>query len=220
MELRLDGRTLTSPAGTLTADTWHHVAVTRTGSRLALFVDGEMVVENTSPGSGTPIGGRAWQMVRPVGGAAVDLALDEWAIFDFAGTDAQVAYLAGLARHHRVFGGYVFGVVDHTDPGPADQHVYDLSLAGYGLRLDKTFVRELYASATGSSVRVIAADVLSKAGIADVFNSNGVTLNDIVDRAVYPVLGVMDILRQLADGHGAIVTVDAGARSTWCGRPR
>ena len=90
VELRLDGRTLTSPAGTLTVDTWHHVAVTRTGSRLALFVDGEMVVENTSPGSGTPIGNRAWQMVRPVGGAAVDLALDEWAIFDFAGTDAQV----------------------------------------------------------------------------------------------------------------------------------
>ena len=58
-------------------------------------------------------------------------------------------------------------------------------------------------------MRVIAADVLSKAGIADVFNTHGVTLNDIVDRAVYPVLGVMDILRQLADEHGAIVTVDA-----------
>ena len=120
-----------------------------------------------------------------------------------------MADLPGRARHHRVFGGYVFGVVDHTDPGPQDQHVYDLSLAGYGLRLDRSFVRELYASPTGSSVRVIAADVLDRAGLADVFTSNGVTLNDIVERAVYPVLGVMDILRQLANGHGAIVTVDA-----------
>ena len=153
--------------------------------------------------------GGAVTFAQAVGGDAVDMGLDEWGVFAGGLTDAQMADLPGRARHHRVFGGYVFGVVDHTDPGPADQHVYDLSLAGYGLRLDRSFVRELYASPTGSSVRVIAADVLDRAGLADVFTSNGVTLNDIVERAVYPVLGVMDILRQLADGHGAIVTVDA-----------
>ena len=74
-------------------------------------------------------------------------------------------------------------------------------------------MRELYASATGSSVRVIAADVLEQApGSPTSSTTNGVTLNDIVERAVYPVLGVMDILRQLADDHGAIVTVDNLAR--------
>ena len=209
LTLRLDGQTVASAGGAVSVDTWHHVAVTRTGSRLALFVDGVEAAEDTSTGSATGIGSRLWQMARPVSGAAVDLGLDEWAIFDEALSDAQVADLAGRARHHRVFGGYVFGVTDITDPGPRDQHVYDLSLAGYGLRLDTTFVRQLYASATGSSVREIAADVLSVAGLDGVFNSHGVTLNDIVDRAVYPVLGVMDILRQLADDHGAIVTVDA-----------
>ena len=160
------------------------------------------------------VGASVWDggfvtFASPVGGDDVDMALDEWGVFAGGLTDAQMADLPGRARHHRVFGGYVFGVVDHTDPGPADQHVYDLSLAGYGLRLDKTFVRQLYASATGSSVREIAADVLSVAGLDGVFNTHGVTLNDIVDRAVYPVLGVMDILRQLADEHGAIVTVDS-----------
>ena len=153
--------------------------------------------------------GGAITFASPVGGDDVDMALDEWGVFAGGLTDAQMADLPGRARHHRVFGGYVFGVTDHTDPGPQDQHVYDLSLAGYGLRLDKTFVRQLYASATGSSVREIAADVLSVAGLDGVFNTHGVTLNDIVDRAVYPVLGVMDILRQLADEHGAIVTVDS-----------
>ena len=207
LTLRLDGQTITAP-GSLVAGTWRHVAVVRSASAIGLWVDGVEVATGT-PGTATPIGARGWQMAYAVGSDDVDIALDEWGIFDDALTDAQVADLGGRARHHRVFGGYIFGVTDFTDRGPADQHVYDLALAGYGLRLDKTFVRQLYASPTGSSVREIAADVLAVSGLAGVFNTHGVVLNDIVDRAVYPVLGVMDILRQLADDHGAIVTVDA-----------
>ena len=99
-------------------------------------------------------------------------------------------------------------MVDGTDLGPADQHVLDLSLAGYGLRLDHSYVRQIYASMTGSTIREIVQDVLERAGLDDVFSSHGVELDDTITRAVYPVQSVMTILRELADLHGAIVTVD------------
>ena len=119
-----------------------------------------------------------------------------------------MAALYARRTHHRAFGGYVYGVVDATDLGPADQHVLSLSLAGYGLRLDHSYVRQIYASASGSTVREIVQDVLERAGLDDVFSSHGVELDDTITRAVYPVQSVMTILRALADLHGAIVTVD------------
>ena len=50
--------------------------------------------------------------------------------------------------------------------------------------------------------------MLELAGLDDVFTSHGVELDDTITRAVYPVQSVMTILRELADLHGAIVTVD------------
>ena len=144
-------------------------------------------------------------MARADGNEPVNLALDEWGIWSEV---LDVAALYARRTHHRAFGGYVYGVVDATDLGPADQHVLSLSLAGYGLRLDHSYVRQIYASASGSTIREIVQDVLERAGLDDVFTSHGVELDDTITRAVYPVQSVMTILRSLADLHGAIVTVD------------
>ena len=204
LRARLDGRTLNAPAGTISDDTWHHVAVTRTNSRVRLVVDGVELV-NVVGATATPIDSLQWQMARADGNQRVNLALDEWGIWSEV---LDVAALYARRSHHRAFGGYVYGVVDATDVGPADQHVLSLSLAGYGLRLDHSYVRQIYASASGSTIREIVQDVLERAGLDDVFNSHGVELADTITRAVYPVQSVMTILRSLADLHGAIVTVD------------
>ena len=204
LTVRLDGRTIAAPAGTVTEDDWHHVAVVRTPTEIALWVDGVVVATGT-PGTATPIENRGWQMAQAIGGASANLALDEWGVWSEA---LDVAELYARRSHHRAFGGYVYGVVDSTDLGPADQHVLSLSLAGYGLRLDHSYVRQIYASASGSTVREIVQNVLHLAGLDTVFTSHGVELDDVITRAVYPVQSVMTILRQLADGHGAIVTVD------------
>ena len=45
IRLRLDGQTLNAAAGTISDDTWHHVAVVRAGSALRLWVDGVKVAE-------------------------------------------------------------------------------------------------------------------------------------------------------------------------------
>ena len=195
--------TLTAAARTITDDTWHHVALRRTATARELWVDGAMVDSQT--GGGETLAGRTWTMAVALGGDAVDLALDEWGIWSEA---LDIAALYARQTHHRAFGGYVYGVVDSTDLGPADQHVLSLSLAGYGLRLDHSYVRQIYASPSGSTIREIVQDVLQRAGLDDVFSSNGVELDDTITRAVYPVQSVMTILRELADLHGAIVTVD------------
>ena len=200
----LDGQSVLAGVGTLSDDTWHHVAVVRTAARIGLWVDGAEI-GNDTPGAVTPIESRPWQMALAISNAAVGLAMDEWGIWSEA---LDVAALYARRTHHRAFGGYVYGVVDATDLGPADQHVLSLSLAGYGLRLDHSYVRQIYASASGSTIREIVQDVLERAGLDDVFTSHGVELDDTITRAVYPVQSVMTILRELADLHGAIVTVD------------
>ena len=144
-------------------------------------------------------------MALAISNAAVGLAMDEWGLWSEA---LDVAALYARRTHHRAFGGYVYGVVDATDLGPADQHVLSLSLAGYGLRLDHSYVRQIYASASGSTIREIVQDVLQRAGLDDVFSSHGVELDDTITRAVYPVQSVMTILRRAGRPHGAIVTVD------------
>ena len=191
LRARLDGRTLNAPAGTIADNTWHHVAVTRTTSRVRLVVDGVEIV-NVVGQTATPIDSLQWSMARADGNEPVNLALDEWGIWSEV---LDVAALYARRTHHRAFGGYVYGVVDATDLGPADQHVLSLSLAGYGLRLDHSYVRQIYASASGSTIREIVQDVLERAGLDDVFSSHGVELDDTVTRAVYPVQSVMTILR-------------------------
>ena len=203
LQVRLYGRTLDSAAGAISLDTWHHVAVVRSSTRLGLWVDGAEVAGGAQ-GSGT-LDGRAWQMARAIGSAPVNLALDEWGIWSSA---LDVAALYAQRSYARHFGGYVYGLTDRTDLGALDQHVFQLPCAGYGLRLDHSFVRQIYASATGSTVRAIAQDVLERAGVDDDFSSHGVEIDDTVTRAVYPVESVMNILRDLADNHGAIVTID------------
>ena len=196
---RFGSGTMTAPVGTITEDTWHHVAVRRTATARELWVDGAMVDSQT--GGGSTLDGRTLTMAVAVSSDAVDLALDEWGIWSEA---LDVAALYARQGHHRAFGGYVYGVVDATDLGPADQHVLSLSLAGYGLRLDHSYVRQIYASASGSTIREIVQDVLERAGLDDVFTSHGVELDDTITRAVYPVQSVMTILRvagRPARGH-------------------
>ena len=200
---RMGTGTMTAPAGTITEDAWHHVAVRRTSTSRELWVDGAMV--GSQSGGGASFDGRAWTMAVAVASDAVNLALDEWGVWSSA---IDVAALYARRDAYRQFGGYVFGIVDRTDIGPDDRHVLDLSVTGYGFRLDSNYVREVYASATGDTVREIVQDVLERAGLADDFSSHGVELNDIVTRAVYPVESVMNILRSLATDHGAIVVVD------------
>ena len=200
---RMGTGTLTAPAGTITEDAWHHVAVRRTSTSRELWVDGAMV--GSQSGGGASFDGRAWTMAVAVASDAVNLALDEWGVWSSA---IDVAALYARRDAYRQFGGYIFGIVDRTDIGPDDRHVLDLSVTGYGFRLDSNYVREVYASATGDTVREIVQDVLERAGLADDFSSHGVELNDIVTRAVYPVESVMNILRSLATDHGAIVVVD------------
>ena len=184
-------------------DDWAHVAVRRTSSAIELWVDGVRRDTGTPP-SGAVLDSAAFEMAV-AGGTAIDLALDEWGIWSSA---IDVAALYARRDAYRQFGGYVFGIVDRTDIGPDDRHVLDLSVTGYGFRLDANYVREVYASSTGDTVREIVQDVLELAGLAADFSSHGVELNDIVTRAVYPVESVMNILRSLATDHGAIVVVD------------
>ena len=184
-------------------DAWAHVAVRRTSSAIELWVDGVRRATGTPP-SGSVLDSAAFEMAV-AGGTAIDLALDEWGIWSSA---IDVAALYARRDAYRQFGGYVFGIVDRTDIGPDDRHVLDLSVTGYGFRLDANYVREVYASSTGDTVREIVQDVLERAGLAADFSSHGVELNDIVTRAVYPVESVMNILRSLATDHGAIVVVD------------
>ena len=157
---------MTAAAGTITADAWHHVALRRTATARELWVDGAMVASQT--GGGETLNGQTWTMAVALGGDAVAMALDEWGIWSEA---LDVAELYARRTHHRAFGGYVYGVVDSTDLGPADQHVLSLSLAGYGLRLDHSYVRQIYASPSGSTIREIVQSVLELAGLDDVFTS-------------------------------------------------
>ena len=204
LRFRLDGTSQTTSAGVISDDTWHHVAAVRSAGRVTLYVDG-VEVTDTGSGTTTPMDGRPWDMARAVGNSNVNLALDEWGIWSAA---LDVPELYARANSYRAFGGYVYGIADVTDEGGEDSHVLQIRLAGYGLRLDHSFVRRVYASATGSTVREIVQDVLEQAGVDGAFTSHGVELDDTITRAVYPVESVMAILRSLADLHGAIVTVD------------
>ena len=184
---------------------WHHVAIVRTPIALELWVNGALAAGEAISISTSPLDGATFLLAQAVGGDPVDLALDEWGIWDQA---INVADLAARRDHVRKFGGYIYGLTDVTEFGPTDTHVYKCNLAGYGLRLDGEFVRHTYASASGSTVRQIVHDVLVRAGLQHEFTSHGVEIDDTVLREVYPVLSVMEILRKLADAHGAIVTAD------------
>ena len=184
---------------------WHHVAIVRTPTMLELWINGALAAGESISTSTTPLDGATFQMAQAIGGNPVDLALDEWGVWDQA---INVASLVSRRAHVRKFGGYVFGLTDVTEFGPTDTHVYKCNLAGYGLRLDGEFVRHTYASASGSTVRQIVHDVLVRAGLQHEFTSHGVEIDDTVLREVYPVLSVMEILRSLANTHGAIVTAD------------
>ena len=203
LTLSMDGQILL--ASGVTQDVWHHVAVVRTPTTLELWLDGVRATATAIVVSTSPLDGGTFDMAVAEAGHAVNLALDEWGIW---GQTVDVADLVERRMHVRKFGGYIFGLVDATEFGPTDTHVYKCNLAGYGLRLDYEFVRHTYASASGSTVRQIVHDVLVRAGLQHEFTSHGVEIEDTVLREVYPVLSVMEILRKLANAHGAIVTAD------------
>ena len=189
--------------GAVPVDEWAHVAVRLSAAALELWVNGVRLGTAPAP-AGTVLDGEAVEMAV-AGGTAVDMALDEWGVWD---TAIDVADLAARARHRRYFGGYIYGIADETITGPIDEHVVSANLGGYGLRLDGSFVRRTFATASGASLRSIVSDVIDDAGLTGVFDPHGVSLDDTVPRAVYPVRSVMAILRELANDHGAIVTVD------------
>ena len=203
MTIAMDGQAL-STAG-VAPGVWQHVAVVRTPTSLELWVNGALAAGAAISTSSAPLDGATFLMAQAIGGDPVDLALDEWGVWAQA---IDVAGLVARRSHVRKFGGYIYGLTDVTEFGPLDTHVYRCNLAGYGLRLDGEFVRHTYASTTGSTVRQIVHDVLVRAGLHHEFTSHGVEIDDTVLREVYPVLSVMQILRKLANAHGAIVTAD------------
>ena len=205
LDLELQVGTALLTAGPLDADVWHHVAVIRTPAKFELWIDGVRRGTGVTPGGAATIDGVTFELARAQGGQPVNLSLDEWGIWS---SEIGIVDLESRRRHFRHFGGYIYGITDTTDSGPANSHVLDINLAGYGLRLDHTFIRQIYASPSGSSVRSIVADVLRLGALEGVFNADGVVLQDAVPRAVYPVTSVMDILRELASLHAAIPIVD------------
>ena len=149
----------------------------RTSTTLELWINGALAASDAFSTSTTPLDGATLQMAQAIGGNPVDLALDEWGVWDQA---INVADLVARRSHVRKFGGYIYGLVDATEFGPTDTHVYKCNLAGYGLRLDGEFVRHTYASASGSTVRQIVHDVLARAGLQHEFTSHGVEIDDTV----------------------------------------
>ena len=201
----LDGLSVLAGVGTLSDDTWHHVAVVRTAARIGLWVDGAEI-GNDTPGAVTPIESRPWQMALAISNAAVGLAMDEWGLWSEA-LDVAALY-ARRAITGRSAATSTAWWTRRTSGRPTSTCSAISRSPATGLRLDHSYVRQIYASASGSTIREIVQDVLERAGLDDVFTSHGVELDDTITRAVYPVQSVMTILRELADLHGAIVTVD------------
>ena len=65
IDCRFGSGSLTAPAGTIGDDTWHHVALTRTGSARELWVDGESV--DSQSGGGSTLNGRTFAMAVAIG---------------------------------------------------------------------------------------------------------------------------------------------------------
>ena len=110
---------------------WHHVAIVRTSTTLELWINGALAAADAFSTSTTPLDGATFQMAQAIGGNPVDLALDEWGVWDQA---INVSDLVARRAHVRKFGGYIFGLTDVTEFGPTDTHVYKCNLAGYGLQ--------------------------------------------------------------------------------------
>ena len=83
VRLAWGGQTLTTAVGVAQEGVWHHVAATNDATNgLRLWVDGAVVA--SAAATTATLDGLAWQMARALGGAAVDLALDEWGIWSEA----------------------------------------------------------------------------------------------------------------------------------------
>ena len=205
IQCRVEGRTIDGPAGTITEDTWHHVAVTRTAARIGLWVDGSLV-DSAVPATGTTtaLNGRPWTMAHANLSNAVDVALDEWGIWD---AEIDVADLYARARYRRRFGGHIVSTADTTSVGAADIHVFKLTVSDYGFALASartggTFVAE------GSRRAIVTAAVRS-AGIAG-FTTGGIADADMADipRRVHGAdESVFDIIWELRS-RTKLLTID------------
>ena len=203
---RFGAGTLTAAARTITDDTWHHVALRRTATARELWVDGAMVDSQT--GGGETLNSRTWTMAVAVGGDAVALALDEWGIWAEA---IDVAALYARRTHHRAFGGYVYGVGGLAPTSGQLTSMFSRSRSpATGLRLDHSYVRQIYASVqAGLRFGRLSRDVLELAEPRRRVHQprSRAGRHDHPRRLPGPK-SVMTILRELADLHGAIVTVD------------
>jgi murein DD-endopeptidase MepM/ murein hydrolase activator NlpD len=107
----------------LAGGTWHHLAVTRTGSACELYLDGQQSGSLTLSGGGQPAGtlrfGKAtFNAALDAGGSQFYGLLDDVAIFTSALSPAAIASLAAgphlSGAEAQLLAGYVFG---YTPPG-------------------------------------------------------------------------------------------------------
>ena len=203
LELRFDGRTLTH-AG-LPLDTWLHVAVRRTPALLELIVGGA-VVAHADPvtGTDTPLNGQALALAVARGGDAVEIGLDEWAIWS---EPIDVTALAARQRYDRMFGGFMWRPKETPWQGDIDARDIYCRCSGYALRLDTRFVERIIATPTGASIRSILTTVFQDADLPE-FSLNGVLIDEALDRVVFPITSVSDILREISARTGAVPWVD------------
>ncbi len=110
-KLKLEVRDQTSPAkhvtivqGDLSQNVWHHVAVTRQGSVIELFLDGISIKRTVNPAAAGPIESdlralgqeRFWMTDVPFGNPTFQGALDELCAFDRVLTNEEIRRLAGV----------------------------------------------------------------------------------------------------------------------------
>lgn len=91
-------RGLTAPGNFADGD-WHHAALTRDATTLALYLDGDKVAEAESPFGSSATGAREGLYIgqRPDGANPLNGTVDEVHLYDRALTGAQVAAIAGGA---------------------------------------------------------------------------------------------------------------------------
>jgi len=188
---------------TVTVDTWYHVVVTHTGGRTSLWVDGSKVAERNTGAQNYD--GIAMEMVVADGVNQTKTALDEWSLWDSV---PDVFDLNARRRHIRRFGGYIYGIKDESAPGDETRY-FHIPCAGYSWLLDHRFIRALFRSDTGDTVRSIFSQVLTLAGLDDEFSTDGITTSATVSRALYPVSSVMEIARDLEERTGGVLVIDA-----------
>lgn len=172
-------QTISSSASAITTNTWTHVAFTRSGTSLKLFVDGALAASATQ--TGTPAdGGKAMLIGRyPAGGGSADA----W----FAGYIDDLRITKGVARYTATFTppaiahpdgmGEVSGVI-RDDTG---------ALCARTVRIINRSTGALIASTTSNAstgAYALPTPTLDEVQRIVLDDSGGTLYNDIIDRVI------------------------------------